>query len=149
MCSSDLRLGVDRAELGAGGGQPVGRCVAVELEDRPLGPLVEMVDPRPEVLLGQLAGGRVDALGEAADDPLEHRAHEDLADPEPSPGPGQAVPGVSGKEGDRVDHDEAVDPLGEALGEGQGDGAPVVDDEVKPVDSDVVERVVEFLDASP
>ena len=53
------------------------------------------------------------------------------------------MPRVAGQERHGVDHHEAGDPLGKALGEGQGDGSPVVDDEVEPVD---LEQVEEALD---
>ncbi len=59
-------------------------------------------------------------------------AHRQLAEQRRAPDARRAVPAVAGQERHRVDHHEALDALGLALGEGEADGAPVVHDAAAP-----------------
>ncbi len=141
LAPDDERRRVDLPQLVAGGGQRLRRGAAVELDHRPLGAVVEVVEHRAEVLLRQRAD--VDVAREAPDHALGHRAHRDLADRRPPPRARQAVPLVAGQEGQRVDDDQAGDALGEALGEGEADGAEVVDEQVRPLDAQHVEEALD------
>ena len=60
-----------------------------------------------------------------------------------APQPRDAVPAVAGQQRDRVDHDQALDALGEALRPQQAHRAPVVHDEPHALDLRVVEEALD------
>ena len=53
------------------------------------------------------------------------------------------MPAIAGQEGDRVDHDEALDELRSPLGEDQADGAPVVHDQADPPEPQMLQEALE------
>ena len=133
----------DLAQPLPGAGEHVGRRAAVELEDRALRALIEVLPHAVDELPGQRTRGRARRAGELPRDPAVRRAHHELAEQRRSPGPRDAVPAVPGQERDHVHHHQALHPLGRRLREREPDGAPVVHDEAVALDAHVLEEALE------
>jgi len=107
----DQRGGTDVAETLAGAREHLWRRPPVQLEDRPLRPVVEGLPRRVGQLARQLAPER----------PARREAHEELTHHRRAPAARHAVPAVARHERHDGEHREPLDPLGKALGEGEAD----------------------------
>src|SRR4051812_29607578 len=116
----DQRGGADLAEASAGGLERLGSRGAVELEDRPLGAVVEALVRAVEQLVRNATPTQRE---------LEAQPHRELAHERPAPEPGRPVPAVTRQERHRVHHHEPLDAVRDLLREREPDGAPVVHDQ--------------------
>ena len=119
-----------RTSCGTAAGSPAG-CPGRSARDA--------AEPR----LGHRARGDVRLAREQPQGEAVGRAHRKLAEHGRAPDARDAVPAVAGQQRDRVDDRHALHALGQALGEGEPDRAPVVHEQRDALDLQLVQEALD------